>query len=158
MDIEEAWDNFRSKSFQKASVQEQLDTLAAAINEIKTDTSRTAEIVPQIMGDNSAIDAANAAAGPNMPGAAPMDDMMGGMGGEDMSATDEQMPPEGGDMEADMGADMGEDMGAEAPVQRTCHLPTWAVMREWSPPWKAEMSTRENPRTTTCPTRTSTSS
>ena len=33
-----------------------------------------------------------------------------------MSATDEQMPPEGGDMEADMGADMGEDMGAEAPI------------------------------------------
>ncbi len=104
MDIEEAWDNFRSKSFQKASVQEQLDTLAAAINEIRTDTSRTAEIVPQIMGDNAAIDSANAEAGAAMPGAPDM----GGMGGEDMNAMDEQMPPEGGDM----GADMGEDMGA----------------------------------------------
>lgn len=109
MDIDEAWDNFRSKSFQKASVQEQLDTLAAAINEIKTDTSRTAEIVPQIMGDNAAIDSANAEAGAAMPGAP---DMMGGMGGEDMNAMDEQMPPEGGDM----GADMGGEMGAEAPV------------------------------------------
>ena len=109
MDIDEAWDNFRSKSFQKASVQEQLDTLAAAINEIKTDTSRTAEIVPQIMGDNASIDSANAEAGAAMPGAP---DMMGGMGGEDMNAMDEQMPPEGGDM----GADMGGEMGAEAPV------------------------------------------
>ena len=87
MDIEEAWDNFRSKSFQKASVQEQLDTLAAAINEIRTDTSRTAEIVPQIMGDNAAIDSANAEAGAAMPGAPDT----GGMGGEDMNAMDEQM-------------------------------------------------------------------
>ena len=113
MDTEEAWNNFRAQSvqIQKASVTEKLDTIAAAINEIQADTSRTAEVVPQIMGDNSAIDAANAAAGPEMPGGP---DMMGGMGGEDMNIDEEQMPPEEGG--AEMAPDMGGDMGGEAPV------------------------------------------
>lgn len=112
MDTDEAWDDFRTKSFQKASVQEQLDTLAAAINEIRADTSRTAEIVPQIMGDNAAIDQANADAGMGaaMSGAP---DMMGGMGGDEMNMTDEQMPEEGEDIGAEAGADMGADLGAD---------------------------------------------
>lgn len=112
MDTDEAWDDFRTKSFQKASVQEQLDTLAAAINEIRADTSRTAEIVPQIMGDNAAIDQANADAGMGaaMSGAP---DMMGGMGGDEMNMTNEQMPEEDEDIGAEAGADMGADLGAD---------------------------------------------
>lgn len=121
MNAEEAWDKFRTQSFQKASIQEQLDTLAAAVNEIRADTSRTAEIVPQIMGDNAAIGSANAAAGAgadDMMSGAP--DMTGAAGGEDMNMNEEQMPPEAGAADPGMGegADAAmpgaEDMSAPA--------------------------------------------
>lgn len=83
MDIDEAWNAFQeSRSIKKASISEKLDTIAAQLNEIQTDSSRTAELIPKILGDDSAIEASNAQAPPMDPS------MMGGMGG---------MPPMGED-------------------------------------------------------------
>ena len=96
MNADEAWDRFRTQPIQKASIQEQLDTLAAAVNEIRADTSRTAEIVPQIMGDNAAIDTANSDAG-----------MDAGMGGAGMGSDT------GAGMDAGMGMDAGADAGSD---------------------------------------------
>ena len=118
MDTDEAWDRFRNDSYriQKASIAEKLDVLAAAINEMQTDTKRTAELVPQLMGDEAAIGAANSMAGPDMMGGG--DPMAGGgVPGDDMMANNEEMPPMGG-AEAGAGADMPlmGDMGAGEPA------------------------------------------
>lgn len=76
MDIDEAWDAFqKSRSIKKTSIAEKLDTIAAQLNEIQTDSARTAELVPKILGDDAAIEASNAQAPPMDPS------MMGGMGG-----------------------------------------------------------------------------
>lgn len=122
MDSDEAWDRFRDDSYsvRKTSVSEKLDVIAAALQEIQTDTKRTAEVVPKIMGDEAALDTANAEAG--MDGLAPemdpgMDDMAGGMMGEDMMNDENgNIPPEiGGGM--DSGAPPGDvPMGGEPPV------------------------------------------
>ena len=113
-DTEEAWIAFKNKgtSIAKASVAEKLDVIAAQLNEIQTDTKRTAEIVPKIMGDETAIDEANASADMGMPpmggdmsgGAPPEDAMMGAEEGGEMPG--EEMPPEEGAM-PDMGAEEG---------------------------------------------------
>ena len=57
MDLDAAWEDFRKDTpIQKTSVAEKLDVIAAQLNEIQTDTKRTAEIVPKIMGDEAALD------------------------------------------------------------------------------------------------------
>ena len=120
MDTDEAWVRFREDSYriQKTSIAEKLDVLAAAINEMQTDTKRTAELVPQLMGDEAAIGAANSMAGPDMMGGG--DPMAGGgIPGEDIMADNNEMPPMDEGMDAGAGAEMppmDEGMGAEAPV------------------------------------------
>ena len=106
-DVEEAWNQFRksSESIAKASVNEKLDTLAAQLNEVQTDTKRLAQIVPKIMGDENAIDEANAGAvDPTAMMGGGMPPMGGGeeggmppMGGDEgmMPEGEEGMPPEG---------------------------------------------------------------
>lgn len=125
MDTDEAWEQFCKDSarVEKASLSEKLDTMLAALNEIRIDAARTAQIVPSIMGDNAAVDTANAAApmgeepSPGVPpaeggglppadgaegGAPPMDGMPGagsdGTGMDDMAgdamAGKEELPPE----------------------------------------------------------------
>jgi len=103
-DTEQAWDSFVEKrSFEKAaSIQGQLDTMAAMIQDIKTDTERTAAIVDQIQGDNAAIDYENANAEPMMPDMAGAEDMMPPEEGmpegtaevDDTAEVDETVPPE----------------------------------------------------------------
>ena len=84
IDVNESWENFKKeRSFQKAtSIQGQLDTMAAMLQEIQTDTKRTAGVIDQLQGDNAAIDYENANADPM----AAMEEMGG--------APPEDMPPE----------------------------------------------------------------
>ena len=116
MNTEEAWDKYSTSSIQKTSVKGMLDTMAAQINEIQQSTARTAELVPKILGDDAATQAAMEQ-GPQMgmPG-------MGGMGMPDMTggegpmATDEEIPEEGMPAEGMPGAEgevPEEDMSGE---------------------------------------------
>ena len=113
INTEQAWEDFKEKrSFEKAtSVQGQLDTMAAMLQDIQTNTQRTASVIDQINGDNAAIDYENANADPmagmgmgmgdamseEMPPEIPPEDMAGG---EDAIAdeTADAVPPEAGDM------------------------------------------------------------
>lgn len=79
----DTWDEFvESRRFEKAtSIQGQLDTLAAQMNEIQTDTKRVADIIDQLQGDNAAVDYENANFDPmaempaeGMPAEAPMEE------------------------------------------------------------------------------------
>lgn len=91
MDTDEAWEQFCKDSarIEKTSISEKLDTMLAALNEIRTDASRTAQVVPSILGDNAAVETANAGAmDAGMPG---MDPMGGSPAGPDAGG----MPPEG---------------------------------------------------------------
>ena len=119
-DVDEAWIAFKNKGehIAKASVAEKLDVIAAQLNEIQTDTKRTAEIVPKIMGDETAIDEANASA--DMGGMPPMEGDMGGAPPEDMGAegeemTGEELPPEDA-MGAEEGAEEMPPAEGEAPM------------------------------------------
>lgn len=81
MDTEKAWDLFKSQnSIQKASISEKLDTISAQLNEIKTDSSRTASIVPKIMGDDNALNSAEGDAGESPPESP--EDLLSVLGGE----------------------------------------------------------------------------
>lgn len=113
MNADEAWNEFQRDSVRKsgATISGKLDTLAQLLSEVGADTSRTAEtVIPQLEGDQSAIDAANEQAG------AP------DMGAPDMGAPDAGLPPvPEGTGAPDMGAPDAppvpgaEDMGAPAP-------------------------------------------
>lgn len=99
MEAEEAWDLFResaAKDLRKsASVSGQLDTLAAQIQNIQTGVDRITKLIPQFMGDESAIDTANAEA--QAPGN-PLDSLLGGAdatGAPEDSLEDEPTPEEG---------------------------------------------------------------
>lgn len=119
MDTDEAWNDFQqSRSIKKASISEKLDTIAAQLNEIQTDSARTAELVPKILGDESAIETSNA----EMP---PMDPSMMGMGGMpptegmgDAMPGAEEMSPDG----MDLGT--GEDMTDDETIPQEEELPT----------------------------------
>ena len=104
MDLDAAWEDFRKDTpIQKTSVAEKLDVIAAQLNEIQTDTKRTAEIVPKIMGDEAALDdVAELPAEPmgGMGEPVPEDIPAGVPGAEEMGAPVEEMPapmPEGAD-------------------------------------------------------------
>lgn len=121
-DVDEAWSQFKkdSEAFAKASVNEKLDTLAAQLNEVQTDTKRLAEIVPKIMGDETAIEGANESADPAAMmggGMPPMDESteMPPEEGAGDEMTGEEMPPEDA-----LGAEEGaEEMPPEAPADET---------------------------------------
>jgi len=111
-DVNESWEAFKKeRSFQKAtSIQGQLDTMAAMLQEIQNDTKRTAGVIDQIQGDNAAIDYENANADP-----------MAAMGGVPPEAAPEgapegapeDVPPEEGEEPLNGGAESDEDMAAE---------------------------------------------
>jgi len=107
-DVNESWETFKKeRSFQKAtSIQGQLDTMAAMLQEIQNDTKRTAGVIDQIQGDNAAIDYENANADP-----------MAAMGGVPPEAAPEgapeDVPPEEGEEPLNGGAESDEDMAAE---------------------------------------------
>ena len=141
MATDEAWREFRlnSTQFQKASISEKLDALAAILQETQTDTKRMAQVVPKILGDEGAIDAANAGADPMagaqamgadmpmgpgaMPGAEAMDSMMDtgraplleeDIPGDGMPDADVPSDPAmGGDPLSDMEMDSLLDTGSE---------------------------------------------
>lgn len=80
MDHDIAWDEFKKQSaerVQKTSVAGKLDTLAAQLNEIQTDTERIAEVVPRILGDENVVDEANLSAEPPAEEAG-LGDLLGG--------------------------------------------------------------------------------
>lgn len=85
----------QSARIQKTSIAEKLDVLASAINEMKVDTERTAQVIPQIMGDETALETANAEAeaGAIAPGIPPEEE---GMEGEDIMNEEELPLEEGG--------------------------------------------------------------
>lgn len=119
-----AWEKFSkdTESFSRSSLIDKLDALSSQMNELQTTSSRLASIVPQLMGDSAALDAADSAPAP------PADDMAG-MGLGDQSA--EPMPPlgtaddsAGGDMSADEDKQKDIEAGAEDhPVDETMPEP-----------------------------------
>ncbi len=119
-----AWEKFSkdTESFSRSSLIDKLDALSSQMNELQTTSSRLASIVPQLMGDSAALDAAESAP------ASPQGDMSG-MGAEDQSA--DIMPPlgtaddsAGGDMSADEDKQKDIEAGAEDhPVDETMPEP-----------------------------------
>lgn len=122
MEAEEAWEAFKANaadSLQKsASLAGQIDTLSAQVQNIQTGVDRITKLLPQFMGDQSAIDAANEMA-PPMPG---MDDMMGGgMPGEDEGEMPEEAPEEDAEGEDEEEDTMPEDetKGSDEEVEKS---------------------------------------
>ncbi len=129
MDEIEAWEKYQEQlsplAKAGASVAGKLDTLGQLLNNISTDTSRTAEtVIPQLEGDQNAIDVANDQAagmggmGGDMGGMPPMPDA-GGMGGEPggapMPDVMPDMPSEGADI-GNPGAGAGAGLDGDAPL------------------------------------------
>ena len=115
METELAWNEFKASSaegFQKSSVRAALDTIAAQLHEIKVNTDRTAQVVPKIMGDESAVDAANLEASMAPPPEMEPEglDLMGN--GEDM---EEPMEEPVDDVPEDMPEEVPEDMPEDVP-------------------------------------------
>ena len=112
MEAEEAWDLFRNSASaelrKSASVAGQLDTLAAQMQDIQTGVDRLTKLIPKFMGDESAIDAANADAVP------PENPLEGLMGGADGGMGGEEMPMEG---EEPMEEAPEEEPPAEEPME-----------------------------------------
>lgn len=96
MEVEEAWELFRSNQLAKsASITGQMDTMAAQIHEIQTGVDRLTTLIPKLMGDEAAIDAANADASA-LPDMMSMGDASG-MGGDMMGAPDMGAPEDTGE-------------------------------------------------------------
>lgn len=112
---DKAWEMFvansKTESVAKASLADKLDILASQLNEVVTNTRNVAKLAPELMGDQSAIDAANAMAPPGDMGMDAGEEGMGGLpdpeefademtsqlGGEgDMTNPDEEMIDEQG--------------------------------------------------------------
>ena len=113
MEAEEAWDLFKAQASadlrKSASMAGQLDTLAAQMQDIQTGVDRLTTLIPKLMGDETAIDAANEEATPPAPapemggemGGAPEEDFGPPMSGdepEDEEAPEEEPPMEEDDM------------------------------------------------------------
>lgn len=108
-----------------ASIAGKLDTLAQLMSEINADTSRTAEtVIPQLGGDQAAIDAANDQAVSGAPDMGGMPDAGADMPPEDTPMPD--MPPEGGDAgmpPADVPEEVPvDDMGMDMPPEGTADV------------------------------------
>ena len=124
METEEAWDLFRSHAADElrksASMAGQMDTLAAQLHDIQTGVDRLTTLLPRLMGDDAAIDAANAdaseAGGADINAAlgAPEDDEdpFAGLGDEGgMGGAPDEAPAEESDIpaEEDERVDKAED-------------------------------------------------
>lgn len=159
MDTDEAWERFCRDTVPvaKSSVSEKLDTLAAAVNEMRTDVERTAQIVPSIMGDEAAVDTANSAAAAGAPSMDPLGmggvgDVSGGTGMDlagDAMATNDELPPEMQDAAAPpvpseppapvadetmppADAGMGDAPLPEGPAEAPAEAPTGADDDDWT--------------------------
>ena len=89
MNVDEAWESFiKNHQIKKSSIDEKLDMIASQMNELQTDVSRLAENIPEMQGDAAAMEAANAAAGPDMGAPPGLEQLGAALGGE-------EMPPEG---------------------------------------------------------------
>ena len=55
MDVDTAWDNFKKSN--QTSVEDKLDVILAQQQELLTDTSRVADLVPMVTGDKAQEDA-----------------------------------------------------------------------------------------------------
>ncbi len=90
-----AWEAFSrepGESIKKASVREQLDTIAAQVNELKINSERSAQLIPGLMADANAIGQSNAAAAESPMGGAAPGGAPGGMpmpGAEEMPGMEE---------------------------------------------------------------------
>lgn len=108
MEAEEAWDMFKAQASadlrKSASVAGQLDTLAAQMQDIQTGVSRLTTLIPKLMGDETAIDAANAEAAPE-PGPE--------MGEDEGSMPEEDFGPPMGDEEPEEGDILDEEAPEE---------------------------------------------
>jgi len=114
MNADQAWDEFQDQidgvNKSDATVSSKLDVLANLLADVGNDTSRTAEtVIPQLAGDQGAIDAAN--------------DQAAALGGAPPMGAPGEMPPADpgmGEPPMDAGApDMGApapDMGTEPPM------------------------------------------
>ena len=136
MEADEAWDLFKAQASadlrKSASMAGQLDTLAAQMQDIQTGVNRLTTLIPKLMGDETAIDAANEDAAPPEPapgmgmdmGGAPEDDSAPPMEGgepEDEAIPDEEPPMEEDDMskaEEEKPEDT-QDTPEEAPAEET---------------------------------------
>lgn len=144
MDTEEcdkAWEEFRENSYriQKTAIGDKLDTLAMMLQGVKTDTERSADLIPRLLGEDAALqnappmDPAMMGTDPTMGGDPMMEDPSMGMesqgdavgmpmGGEDMMNDETEqmeappmeggpMPPEGEMPPMEGGPDMPMDEG-----------------------------------------------
>lgn len=127
-----AWERFKqdaqTESVQKASLADKLDILASQLNEVVTNTRNVAKLAPEIMGDQSAIDAANAMAPPGDMGggmdtpdagglpdpSALADELSAQMGGDEMMNPDE-MVDEGTAPDMPVPEEPSPEAGAPAP-------------------------------------------
>lgn len=144
MNAEEAWDQYKARRADElrksASVAGQLDTLAAQMQEMRTDVERLTDLLPQFMGDEGAITTANAGATPDVGGGMDMPGMdldmgaegLGGMPSEeedvDMSTEEETVDkaedtpeepntlPSGGEDAPDEGPSVGDELGVSEDV------------------------------------------
>lgn len=116
MEAEEAWDLFRANASNElrksASVAGQLDTLAAQMQDIQTGVDRLTKLIPKFMGDDAAIDNANADA---MPAENPLEGLVGGAGDEEAMPMEDEAPVE--DVEGAPEEDADEVPPAEEPTE-----------------------------------------
>ena len=131
-----AWERFKqgsdTESVQKASLAEKLDILASQLNEVVTNTRNVAKLAPELMGDQSAIDAANMAApagdmgGGDMGGlpdpTALAEEMAGQLGGDETMNPEDEIMMDGGAPEAPEEMPAPEAPMAEAPMPEEAAL------------------------------------
>lgn len=77
MNTDEAWESFMS--IRKASSKGYADTIAAALNDIKTDTAKLTKLTNRLLGDQGMLESSAGTAPTDDLGGAPGGDMTGGM-------------------------------------------------------------------------------
>lgn len=120
-DSDIAWEDFKkgSQSFSKSSLIDKLDALSTQMHELQTTSSRLASVVPQLMGDSTALDMADSEPSQPPMADAPVD--------SDVVPNAESLGPapapsgaEGGDMTAEEDKTKDIEAGSEDhPVNET---------------------------------------
>ena len=96
MNVDEAWESFiKSHQIKKASIDEKLDVIASQMNELQTDVSRLTESIPEMQGDDAAMETANAMAEPGADAAPGPEELGAMMGGEEEPSPEGEAPVEG---------------------------------------------------------------
>lgn len=111
MNVDEAWESFiKSHQIKKASIDEKLDVIASQMNELQTDVSRLTESIPEMQGDDAAMETANAMAEPGADAAPGPEELGAMMGGEEEPSPEGETPIEGAPAEG------APEAGEEAPM------------------------------------------